>query len=161
MANLLLLRKSRTDLCPTSLPLLKASSSQASCAASDPMPFHPEARIRTNKSLRGLALDEFCRGLGYLKDDSSQVPQQMAIRTTPLFHWEFLASALSGCPAQAGKPRVDPLPSYPTPIPETPPRWTPPILFGLLVTSKREGNGSFNELQTCRRLVPLTRTLLS
>ena len=50
---------------------LKSSTAQASCAASDPMPTHPGARIRTTKGVRGLALDEFCRGLGYLKDDSS------------------------------------------------------------------------------------------
>ena len=114
---------------------LKASSALASCAESDPMPIRPGARIRTTKGVRGLALDEFCRGLGYLKKESSQVTHQMAMRTTPLFHWEFLSPALSGCPAQDVKPREDPLPTYPTPIPETTPpadpsnfTWTPPNL---------------------------------
>ena len=114
---------------------LKASSAPASCAASDPMPIHPGARIRTTKGVRGLALDEFCRGLGYLKKESSQVPHQIAMRPTPLFHWKFLSSALSGCPAQDVKPREDTLPTYPTPLPEaTPPvdpsnfTWAPPNL---------------------------------
>ena len=147
MANLL----TPPGLVPKHL-YLTASSAPASYAASNLMHIHPGARIRTTKGVRGLTLEEFCRGSGYLKEESSQVPHQMAMRTTPLFHWEFLSSALSGCPAQDVKPREDPLPTYPTPIPEA----TPPV-----DPSKREENGSLNELQTCRRPVPPTQTPLS
>ena len=99
------------------------------------MPIHLGARICTTKGVQGLALDEFCCRLGYLKDESSQVPHQIARWTTPLFHWEFLSSALSGCPSQDVKPREDLLPTYPTLILETTPSvdpsnftWTPPNL---------------------------------
>ena len=127
------------------------------------MPIHPGARINTTKGVRGFALDEFCRGLGYLKEESSQVPHQIAKRTTPLFHWEFLSSAVSGCPAQDVKPREDPLPTYPTPLPEaTPPvdpsnfTWAPPNL--------QEGGKWFLErianLQTACATYPNTTELV-
>ena len=97
------------------------------------MQIYPGARIRTTKGVQGFALGEFCCGLGYLKDELPQVSHQMAMRPTPLIHWEFLSSALSGCPVQDVKPRKDPLLTYPTPIPETTApvdpsnfTWTPP-----------------------------------
>ena len=123
---------------------LKASSVPVSCAASDPMPTHPGARIRTTKGVQGLALDEFCRGLGYLKKGSSQVPHKMAMRTTPLFHWEFLSSVLSGCPTQDVKPREDPLSTYPTPISEAIPP-VDPINFTWTLPNLQEGGKWFLE----------------
>ena len=77
---------------------------RSSCAATDPMPIHPGARIQTERGVRGLQLDEFCRGLGYSKLDAAQVSHPMASRTTPIFHWEFLSTALSGCPAEVVNP---------------------------------------------------------
>ena len=123
---------------------VKDPTATSSCAASDPIPTHPGTRIRTTMGVRGLALDEFCRGLGYLKEESSQVPCQLALQTTPLFHWEFLSPALSGCPAQVVPPTEDPGTTHSPQGPEEAPpvdpssfTWSPPNL--------QEGGKSFLE----------------
>ena len=83
---------------------IKKPKGRSVCALSDPMPIHPGALIRTERGVRGLLLDEFCRGLGYLKSEAAEVSQPVAMRTTPVFHWEFLSTALSGCPAKVAVP---------------------------------------------------------
>ena len=96
---------------------IRNPTGRSACALSDPMPIHPGARIRTDRGVRGLELDEFCWGLGYLKTNSSQVSRPVALRTTPIFHWEFLSTALSGCPAEVASPTSSPPSSMPPWLP--------------------------------------------
>ena len=60
----------------------------------DPMPNKPGARIRTERGVRGLRLDEYCRGLGLSDSLSKCLPRGVAVRTTSLFHWEYISSSL-------------------------------------------------------------------
>ena len=143
MSNLL----TSPDLVPKHL-YLKASSALGSWVASDPMPIQPGARIRTTKGVRDLALDEFCRRLGYLKEESSQVPHQMAMRTTPCSTGSFY---LQLCPdallKMSNQEKIHCLPIQ-LQSHRLHPQWTPIISLGPLRTSKRKGNGSLNELLT-------------
>ena len=67
-------------------------------ASTDPMPSHPQALIRTDKGVRMLQTDEFSRGLGFTKSESELVTGGLARRTTSVFHWEYLSTALAGDP---------------------------------------------------------------
>ena len=73
-------------------------------ALSDSMPIHCGALIWTERGVQGLVLDEFCRGLGYLKSEAADVSPPVTMHTTLVFHWELLSTALSGCPAKVAVP---------------------------------------------------------
>ena len=64
-----------------------------------PMPDRPGALIRTEHGIRGLQLEEYCRGLGMSSSASKLLSRAVAVRTTSLFHWEYLSPALAGAPA--------------------------------------------------------------
>ena len=78
-------------------------------AHSDPMPSRPGALIETDKGIRPLQTDEFCRGLGFLKSNIERIDGGLARRVTSVYHWEYLSSVLSGTP-----PDIVPHPAAPS-----------------------------------------------
>ena len=62
----------------------------------DPMPCFPGAWVKTDQGHRRLLLEETARGLGVPKGwnlDQSKLTGGTLLRTTSLYHWEFLSSS--------------------------------------------------------------------
>jgi len=82
-------------------------------ADTDPMPPFPGALIRTEKGVRKLKTNEYCRGLGYTKEESDDVPEQLARQTTSIYHWEYLSPILAGIPSEVPSPAEFPVDNIP------------------------------------------------
>ena len=95
MSNLL----TPAGLVPRHLYLSCASHPEAIDARTDPMPDRPGVVIQTEKGVRGLKVDECCRGLGVPTSNSTELKRSIAKRTTSVFHWEYLAPSLAGFPS--------------------------------------------------------------
>ena len=60
------------------------------------MPSHPGYLIRTEKGVRCLQVTEYCRGLGFINEETLKATPQLASATTSVYHWEYLLPVLSG-----------------------------------------------------------------
>ena len=83
---------------------VSTTTSIVSEANADPMPPFPGALIRTESGVRRLRNDEYCRGLGYTKEISEQVPEKLARQSTSIYHWEYLSPILTGIPPETPTP---------------------------------------------------------
>ena len=131
MSNLL----TPTGLVPAYLYLQDQECPTAAVARLDSMPDRPGARIRTERGVRGLLAEEYCRGLGLTSSDSTKLSRSVAIRTTSVFHWEYLSPVLSGTaptsplPAAASSTPMDAFGPIPADTESVPPfQWSPPDL---------------------------------
>ena len=131
MSNLL----TPTGLVPAYLYLQDQEYPAAAVARLDSMPDRPGARIRTERGVRGLLAEEYCRGLGLASSDSTKLSRSVAIRTTSVFHWEYLSPVLSGMaptsplPAVVSSAPMDAFGPIPADTESVPPfQWSPPDL---------------------------------
>ena len=123
------------SLVPTYLYLQDQEGTTVAVACIDPMPDRPCARIRTEHRVRSLIAEEYCRGLGLVSSESIKLSRSVAIRTTSVFHWEYLSPVLSGTeltsplPEAFSPPPADAFGSNPTDTESVPPfQWSPPDL---------------------------------
>ena len=62
------------------------------------MPPRIGATIKTDRGFRRTMPDEFCRALGFDKDEAKLCSPTIASRTTAVFFWEYLSPIFSGIP---------------------------------------------------------------
>ena len=63
-------------------------------AATDLMPSQPGSRIRTEKGIRNLRLEEVGRALGFDKEAATKLKAHVAKRTTAVHHWEYIGRCM-------------------------------------------------------------------